>query len=111
MFSKNVLEMFKTLVDHGIEVSLHKTSEDVYYADLHTQAKSYLHVFEKDGNVVFDMRYDKESSISADADVADIVNEAASCYAYECICGRDFGSPAWDALCEELDITVCYGSM
>lgn len=111
MFSPNVLEMFKTLIDHGIEISLFKKTDNTYYADLNTRAKSHLHVCEKDGVVVFEMRYEKESKISADEDPLALVYQAASCYAYECICGRDFGSKEWDALCEELDITVCYGKM
>ena len=50
-------------------------------------------------------------SISLEEDVEALLWQAASCYAYRCICGRSFGSFAWDAICAELDITVGYGSM
>lgn len=111
MFSPNVLEMFKILVDHNIEVSLHKREDGVYYADLHTKAKSHLHVSEQDGKAVFDMRYGKQESVDITEDVESILYHAAACYAYNCICGRSFGSRAWDKLCEELYITVCYGDL
>ncbi len=111
MFSANVFGMFAHLVAYGIEVSLHQRPDGVFLADLHTQAKSHLHLSEKDGKVVFDMRYGKQREISADEEPVALAYEAAACYAYECICGRGFGSDAWDQLCEELDITVCYGHL
>lgn len=111
MFSPNVLEMFEYLVDNGIEVSLHKYSNGIYYADLHSQAKSHLHVFEQNGKVVFDMRYGIQEEVSVEEDAEALVYQAACCFAYDCICGRSFGSQAWDRLCKEMDITVSYGDM
>lgn len=111
MFSPNVLEMFKVLVDHNIEVSLHKREDGVYYADLHTQAKSHLHVSEQDGKVVFDMRYGKKEEISVEENTDALVYHAACCFAYDCICNRSFGNRAWDRLCKELGISVSYGNL
>lgn len=111
MFSPNVLEMFKVLVDHNIEVSLHKREDGVYYADLHSLAKSHLHVFEQNGKVVFDMRYGRQEEVSSEEDAEALLYQAACCFAYHCICGRSFGSRAWDKLCEEMDITVSYGDL
>ncbi len=111
MFSANVLEMFKYLVNNDIEVSFHKRDDGVVYADLHSHAKSHLHVYEKDGKVVFTMRYGMEEIINSNESVNALIYQAASCYAYRCICGRGFGSNAWDAVCEQQDITVSYGSM
>lgn len=112
MFSENVLGMFKNLVDWGIEVSLHmKGAEPVYYADLHTHAKSHLHVYEKDGKIIFDMRYGRTEEVDVDESVEALTYHAAACYAYNCICGRSYGSPAWDALCTEMGVTVEYGQL
>ena len=111
MFSPNVLKMIELLIDNGIEVSLHKRADGVYYADLHTRAKSHLHVSEQQGKVVFDMRYGKQEILPPDEDPEALVYHAAACFAYQCICGRSFGGEAWDKLCTELGITVEYGNM
>lgn len=111
MFSPNVLEMLKGLIDCGIEVSLHKNAEGVYYADLHTRAKSHLHVHETENEVVFSMRYGKNEIVDKDNDADALTYHAASCYAYGCICGRSFGSADWDAICKSYSITVEYGHL
>lgn len=111
MFSPNVLEMFEHLVDNGIDVSLHKREDGIYYADLHSLAKSHLHVFEQNDKVVFDMRYGRQVEVSSEEDAEALLYQAAYCFAYLCICGRSFGNHAWNKLCRELDITVCYGDL
>lgn len=111
MFSQNVLEMLEILIDNGIEVSLHKREDGVYFADLHTRAKSHLHLSEQNGEVIFDMRYEKREALSSEEEPQALVYHAAACYAYQCICGRNFGGEAWDKLCTDLDITVSYGDL
>lgn len=111
MFSPSVLEMFKELIDHDIEVSLHKREDGVYYADLHTQAKSHLHVSEQAGKVVFDMRYGEQEVLDVTDGAEAILYHAAACYAYHCICGRNYGSRQWDRVCKDFGITVSYGNL
>ena len=112
MFSPKTVELLFLLAQKDVDVTLirNSTTGEVY-ADLHSQAKSHLHLYERDGELVFHMRYEMMESISLEEDVEALLWQAASCCAYRCICGRSFGSFAWDAICAELDITVGYGSM
>lgn len=111
MFSPNVMKMITILVDNGIEVSLHRNQEGQHYADLHSGAKSHLHLSEQDGEVVFSMRYDVCETISADESVEALAYLAASCLAYRCICGRDFVGKAWADFCPKVGVTVILGRM
>lgn len=98
-----MIELLTYLLDNDIELTLSPKSnnpehclmpnEKLVYVDLNTNMKSHIYLYEHEGGVYADMRYEKGVKIESLSDLLYCATDA--------ICGRDFMSYNWQVLLEK----------
>ena len=104
MFKTELMtELLTYLLDNDIKLTLSSKlnnsehclmpNEKLVYVDLNTNMKSHIYLYEYEGSVYADMRYEQGVKIESLVDLLYCAKDA--------ICGRDFMSYNWQDLLEK----------